>query len=358
MDHHLRRRALAARLDALDVHAMLVTRLPNTRYLTGFTGSNGAIVVSRDAAVFLTDGRYTEQSRREVPDVDRVTFARSYRAEVAGRCAALGISRLGVEAQDLTLTEHRQLVEAIGEDVTVIPLEDVVEEARVIKDVDERDLVRAAQASTDAAFDAVLDLFVVGITEEWVARELGRLLREAGADDLAFSPIVAFGENAAEPHHEPGHRVLEEGDVIKLDFGGRVGGYHADMTRTIAFGAPAAELSKIHDVVREAQQAGIDAVRAGVSGSAVDTAARAPIEDAGYGERFVHGLGHGVGLEIHELPWLGTDHDAALPAGAIVTVEPGIYIPGLGGVRIEDMVEVTEDGGVVVGTSARDLIEL
>ena len=358
MDHHLRRRALAARLDALDVDAMLVTRLPNTRYLTGFTGSNGVVLVARDAAVFLTDGRYTEQSRREVPDVERVTFTRSYRPDVAERCAALGISRLGVEAQDLTMTEHRQLVEAIGEDVTPVPLEDVVEEARVIKDADERDLVRAAQASTDAAFDAVLELFVVGISEERVAQELGRLLREAGADDLAFAPIVAFGENAAEPHHEPGHRVLEEGDVIKLDFGGRVGGYHADMTRTIAFGAPAAELSKIHDVVREAQQAGIDAVRAGVSGSAVDTAARAPIEDAGYGERFVHGLGHGVGLEIHERPWLGVDHDAELPAGAIVTVEPGIYVPGLGGVRIEDMVEVTEDGGVVVGTSARDLIEL
>ena len=247
MVHHLRRRALAARLDALDVDAMLVTRLPNTRYLTGFTGSNGTVLVARDAAVFLTDGRYTEQSRREVPDVDRITFARSYRPDVAGRCAALGISRLGVEAQDLTLAEHRQLVEAIGEKVIPVPLEEVVEEARVVKDVDERDLVRAAQASTDAAFDAVLELFVVGITEERVAQELGRLLREAGADDLAFAPIVAFGENAAEPHHEPGHRVLEEGDVVKLDFGGRVGGYHADMTRTIAFGAPAAELSKIHE---------------------------------------------------------------------------------------------------------------
>jgi Xaa-Pro aminopeptidase len=358
VDHHLRRRALAARLDELEVDAMLVTRLPNTRYLTGFTGSNGCALIGRAAAVFLTDGRYTEQSRREVPDVDRVTFDRSYRGDVAERCASLGISRLGVEADDLTILEHRQLVEALGPGVEVVAFEAVLEDARAVKDEDERAQVRAAQAATDAAFEAVLDRFVVGASEQQIARELDRALRDAGADDLAFAPIVAFGESAAEPHHEPGHRMLEEGDIVKLDFGGLVGGYHADMTRTIAFGAPAAELAKVHDVVREAQQAGIDAVRAGASGSAVDAAARAPIAEAGYGDRFVHGLGHGVGLEIHERPWLGADQDAALPAGAIVTVEPGIYLPGIGGVRIEDMVEVTEDGGVVVGTSPRDLIEL
>jgi Xaa-Pro aminopeptidase len=152
--------------------------------------------------------------------------------------------------------------------------------------------------------------------------------------------------------------VLEEGDVIKLDFGGLVAGYHADMTRTIAFGQPAAELRKIHDVVREAQQAGVDAVRAGITGAEVDAAARTVIADAGYGDAFVHGLGHGVGLEIHESPWLGKGREAALPAGAVVTVEPGIYVPGLGGVRIEDMVEVTDDGAIVVGVSSRELIEL
>ena len=337
---------------------MLVTRLPNTRYLTGFTGSNGCALIGRSVEAFLTDGRYTEQARREVPDVDRITFDRSYRADVAERCAALGVSRLGVEGDDLTVAAHRMLVEALGSGVAVVALEGLLEEARAVKDEDERDLVRAAQAATDAAFEDVLERFVVGVSEEQIARELDRALRDAGADDLAFAPIVAFGENAAEPHHEPGHRTLEEGDIVKLDFGGLVGGYHADMTRTIAFGAPAAELAKVHDVVREAQQAGIDAVRAGVPGSAVDAAARAPIVEAGYGERFVHGLGHGVGLEIHERPWLGTDQDAELPAGAIVTVEPGVYLPGLGGVRIEDMVEVTQDGGVVVGTSPRDLIEL
>ena len=163
---------------------------------------------------------------------------------------------------------------------------------------------------------------------------------------------MAFGENAAEPHHEPDTALLDEGDVIKMDFGALYGGYHADMTRTVAFGEPAAELKKVHDIVQQAQQAGIDAVAAGVTGQAVDVAARAVIEDAGYGQYFSHGLGHGVGLDIHEGPRLGREFAShVLPAGAVVTVEPGIYIPGLGGVRIEDMVEVTDDGGRVLGTA-------
>ena len=197
------------------------------------------------------------------------------------------------------------------------------------------------------------------ITELQIARQLEMLLRRDGADGLSFDPIVAFGENAAEPHHEPGHRLLEEGDVIKMDFGALSGGYHADMTRTIAFGSPAPELRKIHDVVRQAQQAGIDAVHEGVSGADVDAAARHVIEGAGYGDAFTHGLGHGVGLDIHEGPRLGREFaEHALPARSVVTVEPGIYVPGTGGVRIEDMVEVTADGCRVLGTAPRELIEL
>ncbi len=197
------------------------------------------------------------------------------------------------------------------------------------------------------------------MTEQVVARELENLLRRDGADGLSFESIVAFGENAAEPHHDPGHRVLEEGDVIKLDFGALYGGYHADMTRTVSFGEPASELKKIHDVVKQAQQAGIDAIRAGVSGTEVDAAARGVIDGAGYGANFTHGLGHGVGLDVHEGPRLGREFaDHELPAGAVVTVEPGIYLPGLGGVRIEDMVEVTDDGCRVLGAAPRDLIEL
>jgi Xaa-Pro aminopeptidase len=355
VDHELRRRAVAARLDDLGVGAMLVTRLVNVRYLTGFTGSNGQLLVTPAGATFLTDGRYTEQARHELPDVEAVTYARSVRTALPDLLGGAG--RLAFEAHDVTVAAHDDLGAAL-DGVELVPATGVVERARRVKDAEELDLLRRAQAATDAAFDDVLDLIAGGISERQLARLLEERLLDGGADDVAFEPIVAFGELAAEPHHVPGHRVLEEGDVVKLDFGGRVGGYHADMTRTVAFGSAPTELRKIHDVVRQAQEAGFDAVRAGATGAAVDAAARDVIAGAGYADGFVHGLGHGVGLEIHEEPWLGKGYEDPLPAGAVVTVEPGIYVPGLGGVRIEDMVEVTDDGGRVIGTSTRELIEL
>ena len=351
----MRRDALSARLDELSVDALLITRLLHTRYLTGFTGSNGQVLVRRDGAVFLTDGRYTEQSRREVPDLERVTYLNPLREELAGYLD--GVARLGFEAEEMTVATRDRFDDALA-DVELVATTEVVETLRAVKDDEERDAIRRAQAITDAAFGRILEHFAVGVSEQQMSRQLESLLMDEGAEGLAFDSIVAFGENAAEPHHEPAHRLLEEGDVIKLDFGARFDGYHADMTRTISFGAPAGEIKKIHAVVRESQQAGIDAVRAGVTGASVDAVSREVIERAGYGDRFVHSLGHGVGLEIHEAPSLGRKQDEPLPVGAVVTVEPGIYIPGLGGVRIEDMVEVTEDGCVVVGTSDRDLIEL
>jgi Xaa-Pro aminopeptidase len=313
------------------------------------------VLVRRDGTLFLTDGRYTEQSRREVPDLERVTYLNPLREELAEYLE--GVARLGFEAEEMTVATRDRFADALA-DVEFVATTDVVETLRAVKDDEERDAIRRAQAITDAAFGRILEHFAVGVSEQQMSRQLEALMMDEGAEGLAFDSIVAFGENAAEPHHEPVHRLLEEGDVIKLDFGARFAGYHADMTRTISFGAPASEITRIHGVVRESQQAGIDAVRAGVTGTSVDAVSREVIERAGYGDRFVHSLGHGVGLEIHEAPSLGRKQDEPLPAGAVVTVEPGIYIPGLGGVRIEDMVEVTEDGCVVVGTSARDLIEL
>lgn len=357
MDHRVRRRAVAARLDELGVDALLVTSLVNTRYLTGFTGSNGQLLVSGDVELFLTDGRYAMSSRRVMSDIERVATRGSYRPVVVDRCRASRIARLGIEADAMTVAARDALAEAV-DGSEIVPLRNVVEELRRVKDDEERELIRRAQAATDTAFAAILDRFAVGVSEQWVARELDRLMIEAGADAPSFETIVAFGENAAEPHHEPNHRTLEEGDVIKMDLGALVEGYHADMTRTIAFGQPTAELRKIHDVVRQAQQAAIDAVRPGMSGIEVDAAARSVVAEAGYGDGFVHGLGHGVGLEIHEGPWLGTTQDNVLPEGTVVTIEPGVYLDGIGGVRIEDMIEVTGDGCVVVGVSSRDMIEL
>lgn len=355
MDHALRRSKLVVRLEELEIDAFLVTRLPNVRYLTGFTGSNGQALVTPTSTVFFTDGRYTQRASHEVPDLERVTYLGEFTKALGERCGA--ITTLGFEAHHVTVASHGRYAHGLG-DATLVATEQVVERLRWTKDHDELQLLRAAQEATDRAFDEIVDRLAVGVSEEAVARDLEVALRRAGADGLSFEPIVAFGEQAAEPHHQAGHRVLSEGDIIKLDFGAVVGGYHADMTRSIAFGTPAPELRKIHDVVRQAQEAGIDAVRAGATGGDVDAAARSVIVDAGYGDRFSHGLGHGVGLEIHEGPSLRREGADVLPVGAVVTVEPGIYVPALGGVRIEDSVEVTEDGCRVLGSSTRELIEL
>jgi Xaa-Pro aminopeptidase len=357
VDHRLRRDALIPAIEEQAVDAVLITRLTNVRYLTGFTGSNAQAIVSPAASLFFTDGRYTEQSRHEVSDVERVTYLKGFDEPLAVACGRLEIRRLGFEAHDVTVSRLRKMRDAMP-GVEFIDVGEPVERLRWAKDADEIVLLDEAQSCTDAAFDDILERMAIGMTERQVALELEHALRRAGADGLSFESIVAFGEQSAEPHHQPTHRVLEEGDVIKMDFAGLCGGYHADMTRTIAFGSPPAELRKIHDVVRQAQQAAIDAVRAGVSGGEIDAVARDVIDDAGYGSFFTHGLGHGVGLDIHEGPNFRLGGEDVLPVGAVMTVEPGVYVPGLGGVRIEDMVEVGEDGCRVIGAAIRDLVEL
>lgn len=357
MDHGVRRGRIVARLGELEVDALLVTRLPNVRYLTGFTGSNGQLLIATSGERFFTDGRYIEQSRHEVPGCERAIYLGELGEPLASACADLGVARLGFEDRDVSIRQHAMLGEAL-DGVELVAAGAPVDRDRWVKDADELRLLREAQACTDRAFDDVLDRLVLGMTERQVALEIDQAIRRAGGDDLSFESIVAFGDAAAEPHHRPGHRVLEEGDVITMDFGALYDGYHADFTRTVAFGEPPAELRKIHDLVREAQQAAIDAIAPGVSGGTIDDVARSTIAHAGYGERFTHGLGHGVGLEIHEGPNFARSGADTIPEGAVMTVEPGIYVPALGGVRIEDMVEVTADGATVFSTSTRELIEL
>ncbi len=358
MDHGLRRTRLLALLPELGVDAFVATRLPNVRYLTGFTGSNGQALIGSAGQVFFTDGRYTEQSRHEVDGMERVSYMSSrYVEPLRDACSGLGVRRLGFESAGLTFKAHAELTAKL-DGLELVPVDDAVERLRWVKEPEELANLEQAQAATDQAFEEILDRLAVGMTERQVAQELERFMRGAGADGLAFDTIVAFGENAAEPHHEPTFRALEDGDVVKMDSGALWAGYHADMTRTVAFGTVAPQLRKIYDVVREAQQAGVDAVRVGATGREVDAAARSVVDAAGYAEAFSHGLGHGVGLEIHEGPGVSKLSDDVLPEGTVVTVEPGIYVPGLGGVRIEDMVEVTADGGRVIPSATKDLIEL
>jgi Xaa-Pro aminopeptidase len=360
VDHALRRERLRARLAELDVDALVVTRLPNVRYLTGFTGSNAQVIVGRSGAVFLTDGRYEEQARHEVPDLERRIYLDGRWAHLARACVDQGALRVGFEREGVTYGEHARLTEALGPG-ELVPIDAAVEGLRVTKDAEEVERIGRAQEATDLAFEqVVLGGLREGMTERELALELELAMRRAGADDAGFDTIVAFGEHAAEPHHDPVDRPLRPGDLVKVDVGALVDGYHSDMTRTVAFGEPDRALREIHDVVAAAQQAGFGAVRAGATLREVDGAAREVIERAGFGEHFSHGLGHGVGLEIHEDPFLRREapEGSRLVAGAVITIEPGIYTPGLGGVRIEDMVEVTAEGARVVGRSSREFVVL
>jgi Xaa-Pro aminopeptidase len=350
-----RRARLNARLGDVDADAFLVTRLPNVRYLTGFTGSNGQLILTRDEALFLTDGRYAEQSRHQVRDIRRTIYTGQFPPVFTTTCSDLNARRVAFEADGVTHQSYLDMAEA---GVDLVPTRGEVERLRWIKEPSELDLLGQAQAIADESFRELLDLFTVGISERMLAFEVELSMRRGGADGPAFDSIVAFGPNTAEPHHRPTARELHRGDLVKLDFGCVVDGYHSDMTRTVAFGDPSGKLREVYEVVRLAQRAGIDAVRAGVTGAEADRAARDVIAEAGYGDRYTHSLGHGVGLEVHEGPNLRAGGTDVLPAGAVVTVEPGIYLEGQGGVRIEDMVEVLDTGGRVIPSVARELLVL
>jgi Xaa-Pro aminopeptidase len=355
VDHALRRSRITAHLEELGADALLVTHLPNVRYLTGFSGSNGQAVLTVDGGRFLTDGRYDEQSRREVQGLERVIYSGSAAPVVATACADLGVPRVAFETTAVNVDLFQELT-ALG--IALVPTQSEVERLRWVKDAEELEHLRAAQAIADRVFEAIVPTLAPRTTERELALALDIAMRREGADGPAFETIVAFGESAAEPHHEPTPRMLERGDVVKMDFGCAVAGYHSDMTRTVAFGDPPDELARVYKVVQEAQQAGVEAIRSGATGGEVDAVCRGMIAAAGYGPNFSHGLGHGVGLEIHEGPSLRAGGTDVLPAGAVVTVEPGVYLPGLGGVRIEDMVEVTDSGGRVVPAVPKDLLIL
>lgn len=359
MDHGLRRRHLLERLGELGLESFLVTSLPNVRYLTGFTGSSGALLAAPSDVRLLTDGRYLEQAHREAGGhgEPRVDVAVSTPADGVGRLTGSGVARLGFETT-LSYRDYTTLADAASGRIELVGVTGLVERLRAVKDGEEiRSLERAAEL-TDGGFTAVLERLQPGVSEAAVALELEIAMRRAGADDVAFEPIVAFGENASEPHHRPGPRELRHGDVVKLDFGALMGGYHADMTRTVSLGPPPEELRRVHALVASAQGAASEAIHAGMTLGTLDAAARDPIEEAGYGDGYTHPLGHGVGLEIHEWPILRRGSDEVLPAGAVVTLEPGVYLPGTGGVRIEDMVLVGTDGPRSLTRSTRELVQL
>jgi Xaa-Pro aminopeptidase len=329
---------------------MLVTDLINVRYLSGFTGSNAALLVFADEAppVLATDGRYRTQAAQQAPDLE-VAIQRACGRYLAGRAASAGVRRLGFESHVVTVDGFDALakeVEQVGT-TELVRASQTVEALREVKDAGELALLRLACEAADAALTDLVARGGLrpGRTEREVCRELEALMLDHGADGVSFETIVATGANSAIPHHRPTDAVLAGGDFVKIDFGALVGGYHSDMTRTFVLGTAADWQREIYELVSVAQQAGRDALRAGACLADVDGAARAVIIDAGHGEHFGHGLGHGVGLQIHEAPGINAAAAGTLLAGSVVTVEPGVYLPDRGGVRIEDTLVVAETSG-------------
>jgi Xaa-Pro aminopeptidase len=328
---------------------MLVTDLINVRYLSGFTGSNAALLVFADGddAVLATDGRYRTQAAQQAPDVE-VAIERACGRYLAERAAAAKTRRVGFESHVVTVDGYDALAAALGEaggTTELVRASQTVEALREIKDAGEVALLRLACEAADAALADLVDRGGLrpGRTEREVGRELEALMLDHGADGISFETIVASGANSAIPHHRPTEAVLAAGDFVKIDFGALVGGYHSDMTRTFVLGKAADWQLEVYQLVADAQRAGREALQPGADLRDVDAAARLVIADAGHGEHFGHGLGHGVGLQIHEAPGIGAAAAGTLRAGSVVTVEPGVYLPDRGGVRIEDTLVVADE---------------
>ena len=350
--HEARRSALLESLGEAD--AALVTRLVNVRYLTGFTGSSGALLLTRSGAVLATDGRYIEQSARQAPDVERAIVGAPASA-LAERASKDGVTSLAYESHDVTV----DLYEALSSRApSMVKLGRAVEALRAVKDDEEIALLREACAVADRAFARLLPSLRPGRSEKEVGRELEALMLEEGGDGPSFETIVASGPNSAVPHHRPTDRVLEAGEFVKLDFGSLYRGYHSDMTRTVVLGKAADWQREVYALVAAAQAAGREALAIGATCGDVDKAARDVIVAAGHGDDYTHSLGHGVGLEIHEAPTLRVGATDTLADRTPVTVEPGVYLAGRGGVRIEDTLVVRESGPELLTTTTKELLEL
>ena len=347
----------------MELDLLLVTDLVNIRYLTGFTGSNAAVLIATEddaEAMFCTDGRYEVQAAAEVPDLARRIDRPCDLALLAG-----SRGRVGFEAVAVSYSQYGLFEGAVPDCAELVATTELVERLRAVKDEGEIDALRTACAVADRALAELMDAGGIrpGRTERHVGLDLDERMRRLGASDPAFRTIVAAGENSAIPHHRPTSRPLRTGDLLKLDFGAAVSGYHSDMTRTFVLGPPTDWQSEIYAVVAAAQLAGRRAAVVGTTGADVDAAARDLITAAGYGPQFSHGLGHGVGLQVHEAPSLARGQAGIISADMCVTVEPGVYLPGRGGVRIEDsgVVRAVEPSGSayeVLTLTPRDLVVL
>jgi Xaa-Pro aminopeptidase len=333
------------------VDCLLVTNPVNVRYLTGFTGTNGACVVGRQERLFLTDFRYVEQAEEQIRGFELVRAGRDLLGDLAGRLTG----RAGFEDLHLTVRMHARLREKLGAGVELVPSGDLVERLREVKDEAELRAMRQAASLADEVYAALREAGLTGRTELQVARWLESELRARGSEP-AFPAIVAAGAQGARPHAEPREVEIPSGTLVVVDMGAQLDGYCSDCTRTLATGELDGQAGEVYELVRAAQEDALTAVRAGASCRGVDAVARERIDAAGYGERFGHGVGHGVGLEVHEGPRLTKIAEGRLQDGNVVTIEPGVYLPGRFGVRIEDLAIVTERGCEILTPFPKELL--
>jgi len=345
-----------ALLPQLGLDGVLLTSRVNRRYCAQYDIAEAIAVVTPGESRYFTDSRYIEAAEKNLPDftVEMTDQDNTYPMLIRKAVEELGIRNMGFEEDWLTVSEFREFEQALPCGLT--PCQKSIDTLRVVKEDWELDRMRRAQRITDRTFTEILGKIREGMTEMELRAELIYCLYRNGADGLAFDPIVVSGPNTSMPHGVPGQRKLQAGDFITMDFGAAVDGYCSDMTRTVALGYATEEMRKVYDTVLEAQKAGIAAAKAGLTGKAIDGAARSVIEAAGYGSCFGHGFGHCLGLQIHEPPNCNRKNDAPMPAGCVTSAEPGIYLPDKFGVRIEDVLILTEDGNIDITESPRDLL--
>ena len=347
---------IAAHLDELD--AMLLTGEANCYYAAGFMGE-GVALVTRRGSWYFTDSRYTEAADKAIGDaavIREVSREKPFSALINEALAASGAEKVGFEDQRMTVAEHAVYSEKLH--CTLTPASALMTELRGSKDEEELSCMIAAQRIAEGALEKILKEIRPGMTEKEIAARLNYLMVSAGAEKTSFDTIVASGPNGSMPHAVPGMRKVREGDFITMDFGCVYKGYCSDMTRTVALGRPSDEMRNVYDIVLQAQLAGIAAARAGVTGAAIDGAARKVIQDAGYGSCFGHSFGHSLGIDIHEAPNAAPGNDKPMPDGAVISAEPGIYLPGRFGVRIEDVMILRPDGAQVITKAPKALLVL
>lgn len=347
---------LRRQFQTAEVDGILITSSYNRSYMTGFTGTAGVVLISQHEAKFITDFRYTEQAKAQCEGYEIVKHTGLLVEEVAKQAQAMGITRLGFEQDHLTFATYGSYEKALK--CSLVPVSSLIENLRLIKSDSEIKILKDAAQIADAAFEHILTFIKPGLTELQVSNELEFFMRKQGATSSSFDIIVASGARSALPHGVATNKVIEQGDIVTMDFGAYYKGYVSDITRTIAVGKPSDQLIHIYDVVLKAQLRGMRGIKAGITGQEADALTRDYITAMGYGEYFGHSTGHGIGMEVHEGPMLSFKSDKVLQPNMVVTCEPGIYLPGVGGVRIEDDTIVKENGNESLTHSTKELIIL